>query len=85
MARDERTYTRMRFSAVASDGTQNQTGFAGPGGGTPEKPVGTVYIGACHKGELLVKRYLFSGDRQAVRKQAANAALRLGLEVLSTE
>ena len=32
MARDERTYTRMRFSAVASDGTQNQTGFAGPGG-----------------------------------------------------
>ena len=61
------------------------TGFAGPGGGTPEKPVGTVYIGACHKGELLVKRYLFSGDRQAVRRQAANAALRLGLEVLSTE
>ena len=56
-----------------------------PGGGTPEKPVGTVYIGACHKGELLVKRYLFSGDRQAVRRQAANAALRLGLEVLSTE
>ena len=46
---------------------------------------GTVYIGACHKGELLVKRYLFSGDRQAVRRQAANAALRLGLEVLSTE
>ena len=61
------------------------TGFAGPGGGTPEKPVGTVYIGACHKGELLVKRYLFSGDRQAVRRQAANAALRLGLEVLSAE
>ena len=30
-------------------------------------------------------RYLFSGDRQAVRRQAANAALRLGLEVLSAE
>ena len=66
------------------------TGFAGPGGGTPEKPVGLVYIACylqddCHKGELLVKRYLFSGDRQAVRRQAANAALRLGLEVLSAE
>ncbi len=32
MVRDARTYTRLRLAAVASDGTQNQTGFAGPGG-----------------------------------------------------
>lgn len=61
------------------------TGFAGPGGGTPEEPVGTVYIGSCHKGTLLVEKYLFSGDRQAIRRQATNAALRLGLKALRSE
>lgn len=51
------------------------TGIAGPSGGTPEKPVGTVYIGCAVKGQVTVKHHLFSGDRRAVREQSAAAAL----------
>lgn len=61
------------------------TGIAGPGGGTPEKPVGLVYI-ACLTGEKVqVKKCLFDGERQAVRGQAAQAALEFMLECLQAE
>lgn len=53
------------------------TGFAGPGGGTEENPAGTVYIGCCVKGNTMVERYQFTGDRQSVREQAVEAGLRL--------
>lgn len=51
------------------------TGVAGPGGGSAEKPVGTVWIGWAMDGEVQAKRYLFSGDRAAVRAQTVVAAL----------
>lgn len=61
------------------------TGIAGPGGGTPEKPVGLVYIGLAARAapagdgaaEVDVKRREFRGSRESVRKQAAVAALEL--------
>ena len=54
------------------------TGLAGPGGGTPEKPVGTVYVSCCYRDRVLVQEYHFSGDREAIRNQATAAALQLG-------
>jgi nicotinamide-nucleotide amidase len=54
------------------------TGIAGPGGATPGKPVGLVYIAAARRGrECLVERHGFPGDRAAVRLASAEAALTL--------
>ncbi|MCW3149094.1 CinA family protein [Stutzerimonas stutzeri] len=54
------------------------SGVAGPGGGTLEKPVGTVWIAWADGNRQFAQRYRFSGDRQAVRAQTVEAAL-LGL------
>ncbi len=51
------------------------TGIAGPGGGTPEKPVGTVWIGCSYKGTVETRRSVFPGSRHEVRARAAQAAL----------
>ena len=51
------------------------TGIAGPGGGTKEKPVGTVYIGCRVCGEVYVKRLMLHGDRKSIRTQTVSAAL----------
>lgn len=53
------------------------TGFAGPGGGTPDRPVGTVFVGVFVSGSVASQRFAFLGDRRAVRVQAATAALDL--------
>ncbi|WP_018084402.1 CinA family protein [Desulfurispora thermophila] len=51
------------------------TGIAGPGGGSREKPVGTVYIALKTTQDTLCRLYNFSGDREQVRHQAVAAAL----------
>jgi nicotinamide-nucleotide amidase len=51
------------------------TGIAGPGGGSPEKPVGTVYFGLCHQEKVMTRGYLFSGSRDQVKLQAAHTAM----------
>jgi len=53
------------------------TGIAGPDGGTPEKPVGTVCYAVALGEAVTSERRLFSGDRVAVRERAAQAALHL--------
>lgn len=53
------------------------TGVAGPDGGTPEKPVGTVWIAAAVGSRRAAERYRFDGDRAAVRAQSVEAALAL--------
>ncbi|MFT4178298.1 MAG: CinA family protein [Thermomonas sp.] len=56
------------------------TGIAGPGGGSPDKPVGTVWIGWKRRGGYAsAEVFHFDGDRDAVRRQTVAAALR-GLE-----
>jgi len=60
------------------------TGIAGPGGGTAEKPVGTVWIGWKRRGGYpKAEIFHFTGDREAVRRQTIAAALR-GLLAIST-
>ncbi|HXG43874.1 MAG TPA: competence/damage-inducible protein A [Gemmatimonadales bacterium] len=51
------------------------TGIAGPTGGTPDKPVGLVYLGGSLEGETWVTRSVFPGDRGEIRARAAQAAL----------
>ena len=52
------------------------SGIAGPNGGTPEKPVGLVFIGICVTGNTTVYKHLFSGNREAVRRQAVAMSLK---------
>lgn len=58
------------------------TGLAGPGGGTPEKPVGLVFVSVAGAQGTDVRRFLFSGDRRAIKGQAAEAALTMMEEYL---
>ncbi len=51
------------------------TGIAGPAGGTPGKPVGTVYIGLAVPGNTTAHHFLFRGTREMIQKLAAEAAL----------
>lgn len=61
------------------------SGVAGPSGGSPEKPVGCVYIGWQLTGqEAKVTRYQFTGDRQAVREATVLSALKGIKEALKT-
>jgi nicotinamide-nucleotide amidase len=53
------------------------TGIAGPGGGSPEKPVGLVWFGLAAGGKTTTERAVFAGDRGAVRRQATEKALGL--------
>ena len=51
------------------------TGIAGPGGATPEKPVGLFYLGLSHQGGTYSKQHNFPGDREQNKSDAAEAAL----------
>ena len=58
------------------------TGVAGPGGGTDDKPVGTVWIGiGSRAGAVFAKRFLFRGDRERIRVMSTYTALRLVQEL----
>ena len=60
------------------DVTLSVTGVAGPGGGTPTKPVGLVLFGVARRdGTCRTERHVFTGDRMAVRQAASEVALKL--------
>jgi PncC family amidohydrolase len=61
------------------------SGIAGPGGGSPEKPVGLVWIGLSAEGYELARQTFWSGDRLQVKEQAAEAALEMAVEYLKKE
>jgi competence/damage-inducible protein CinA-like protein len=69
---------------LGADLAVSVTGIAGPGGGTPEKPVGLVYLCAAGPGGELAADFQSPGDRETVRLRATVAALHL-LRKLVTE
>lgn len=58
------------------------TGIAGPDGGSPEKPVGLVYIGCYFKGKTIVEKYQFKGSREKVREITVTKAIDLARKSL---
>lgn len=70
-------------TATGADWALSITGIAGPGGGSEEKPVGTVYIGLANSGKATqVKHLLLGGERETVRRRAVQEALVLLREYL---
>ena len=83
----EATVREMAVGALTASHAQVAvavSGTAGPTGGTPEKPVGTVCLAWAMKGGTVkTETQHFGGDRQAVRKQSVERALRGVLELLA--
>ena len=63
-------------AATGADYAISITGIAGPAGGTPEKPVGLVYVAVATPHGTATFKHRFSGSRADVRNAAAEAALR---------
>ena len=75
MARGARQILKVDLAAAI-------TGIAGPGGGTDDKPVGTVWIAISHPGGDHAELFHMQGDRLQVKQQSARAALELLLTAL---
>lgn len=79
----EQVATAMAEGALRTSGADVAlavTGVAGPGGGSPQKPVGLVYIACARKGtQAIVERHAFTGTRDEVRLQAVTATITLAL------
>ena len=81
----EQTAREMASGVATASGASTAiaiTGIAGPEGGTPEKPVGLVYIGCLVNGVTTVKEYRFKGNRGKVRELSVIFALDLLRRVL---
>lgn len=71
------------LALFSADIAVSVTGIAGPGGGTPEKPVGTVFICGLHiNGERILKRCRFTGTRADVRRKSVETALLTAIELI---
>jgi len=64
-------------ACARSDYALATTGVAGPSGGSPEKPVGTVYIALAASGETIAKKFFFPADRETFKQIVTQTALEL--------
>jgi len=71
--------------AIPADIGVGVTGIAGPGGATAKKPVGLVCIAVAAENATCVERHVFSGVRTEVKRQSAEAALRMVRDMLLRE
>lgn len=58
------------------------SGIAGPGGGTPDKPVGTTWVGLVTPEGEWARKFVFNGDREQNKAASAEAALQMLLDYL---
>ena len=72
----------LRYSAA--DCSIAVTGVAGPAGGSPDKPVGTVWIEVAVEDQMFTQKYLFAGDRDAIRQATMLQAIQNLLQLLKT-
>ncbi len=83
-AKEMASGARERFG---SDYGLSTTGIAGPGGATPEKPVGLIYVGLADAEKCIAKKFTFGEGRRLNKERAAQAALEmlrrdlLGIEI----
>jgi PncC family amidohydrolase len=61
------------------------SGIAGPGGGTLEKPVGTVYIGVAFHGQQIISKFIFEGSRDDVRMASAQKGAEMIVEIIRSK
>ncbi|MDQ3047966.1 MAG: competence/damage-inducible protein A [Bacteroidota bacterium] len=73
---------RIRYN---TDYSISASGIAGPGGGTPEKPVGTVWIAIATPKKVISEKFLFGTDRERNIHKTANAALNMLKKELEKE
>jgi nicotinamide-nucleotide amidase len=64
-------------ACARSDYALATTGVAGPSGGSPEKPVGTVYVALAESGKTIAKKFYFPTDRETFKQIVTQAALEL--------
>jgi PncC family amidohydrolase len=76
MARGVRT-------ALGADIGVSVSGIAGPGGGLPEKPVGTTWLGLSAHDGAWARKFVWDGDRRANKESSAQAALQFVLDYLN--
>lgn len=69
---------------LKSDICISTTGIAGPGGATPDKPVGLFYIGISSQDTHVSQRHIFSGSRQEIKSKASEKSLQLLQEHLKS-
>jgi PncC family amidohydrolase len=55
----------------------SDTGIAGPSGGTHEKPVGLFYLGLAARDKSISQKYVFHGNREEIKREAAEAVLNM--------
>lgn len=77
-----REMAKTAAALARTDVSVSTTGIAGPDGGTPEKPVGLVYIGCNVCGRITVKECHFHGAREKIRESTVAAALSLMRECI---
>ncbi|MCS7070075.1 MAG: nicotinamide-nucleotide amidohydrolase family protein, partial [Anaerolinea sp.] len=74
------------LNVIGADCAVSITGIAGPGGGTPEKPVGLAHFAVVTRaGQVRTHWQIAPGDREAVKAASADAALRLLLDVIADD
>ena len=81
-AETAREMARGARERMGADLAISVTGIAGPTGGTPEKPVGLVYIALSAPDAEVCRRYVWPGDRIANKQHSAEAAMDLILAYL---
>ena len=70
---------------LGTDCAISTTGIAGPDGGTPEKPVGLVYVSAYANGVTAVEELRLRGNRRSIRERAVEKALTLLCTLLASQ